>query len=239
VAEPSGKRLAGRLALITGASRGIGAAVARRFAAEGAQLILTARTTGGLEEVDDAIRAAGGSATLVPFDLRDGDKIDQMAAAVYQRFGRLDVLIGNAGMLGALSPIGHLEPKIWQETFEVNLTANWRLLRALDPLLRRSESGRAVFVTCGAARDLAPYWGAYAASKVALEAMVRIYAGEITATKVRANLLDPGIVRTKLRAAAFPGEDRATLRAPDAATEDFVALAAADCDKNGETVRAT
>src|SRR5262252_5066124 len=147
MAAGAGKRLDGRLALVTGASRGIGAAVARRFAAEGAHVILVARTVGGLEELDDEMRAQGGAATLVPLDLRDFDKIDQMGAALYQRFGRLDVLVGNAGVLGSLSPMGHFEPKVWAEVMEVNLTANWRLIRALDPLVRLSEAGRVIFTT--------------------------------------------------------------------------------------------
>lgn len=236
MASSEGKRLAGRLALVTGASRGIGAAVAARFAAEGAQVIALARTVGGLEELDDAIRGAGGSATLIPLDLRNGDKIDQLGPSLYQRFGRLDILVGNAGVLGALSPVGHFEPKTWQEVLDVNLTANWRLIRTLDPLLRQSPAGRAIFVTCAAARAFAPYWGAYAASKAALEAMVRIYAGEIARTQLRVNLLDPGVVRTKLRAVGFPHEDDSLLRLPEEVTATFVTLAAADCSLNGETV---
>ena len=198
-------RLAERIALITGASRGIGAAVAKRFAAEGVHVVALARTVGGLEELDDDIRAAGGTATLLPLDLRKFDGIDQMGAALYQRFGRLDVLVGNAGVLGSLSPMGHFEPKVWAEVMEVNLTANWRLIRALDPLLRLSEAGRVIFTTCAAGREATPYWGAYAASKAALESMAKIYAGEMTKTNVRVNLIDPGTVRTKLRAQGFPG----------------------------------
>jgi NAD(P)-dependent dehydrogenase (short-subunit alcohol dehydrogenase family) len=232
-------RLNGRLALITGASRGIGAAVARRFAAEGAHVILLARTPGGLEERDDEIRAAGGhEATLVPLDLREFDKIDQLGAALYQRFGRLDALVGNAGILGSFSPMGHFDPRTWAEILDVNVTANWRLIRALDPLLRLSPSGRAIFTTCAAARELLPYWGAYAASKAALEAMVKIYAGEVAKTTLRVNLVDPGIVATALRAHGFPGEDRTTLAAPDDVTEPFVAAAAADCTQNGDILRA-
>jgi len=230
-------RLAGRVALITGASRGIGAAVAKRFAAEGAQVILVARTVGAIEELDDEIRAAGGAATLLPLDLRDFGKIDQTGAALYERFGRLDVLVGNAGVLGSLSPMGHFEPKTWAEVIDVNLTANWRLIRALDPLLRLSPAGRAIFTTCAAARDAVPYWGAYAASKAALETMVRIYAGEVAKTNLKVNLVDPGIVRTRLRAQGFPGEDRATLRVPEDVTEPFVAAAAADCSRHGEILR--
>ena len=161
----SGKILDGRTALITGASRGIGAAIAGRFAAEGAHLILTARTVGGLEEVDDAIRGAGGAkATLVPADLLDMDQIDRIAAAVYERFGKLDVLVGNAGTLGILSPVGHVDPKIWDETMALNVTVNYRLIRAFDSLLRLSDAGRAIFVSSGAARSAKPYWGPYSAS---------------------------------------------------------------------------
>ena len=230
----SPKRLEGRLALITGASRGIGAAVARRFAAEGAHVILLARTVGALEERDDEIRALGGSATLVPLDLRDFDKLDQMGASLYQRFGKLDVLVGNAGVLGALSPMGHFDPKTWAQVIETNLTANWRLIRSLDPLLRRSDSGRAIFTTCAAGRETRPYWGAYAASKAALETMVRIYAGEVANTALRVNLVDPGIVATKLRLQGFPAEDRAALKTPDEVVEPFVTLASAECALNGE-----
>jgi NAD(P)-dependent dehydrogenase (short-subunit alcohol dehydrogenase family) len=232
------KRLEGRLALITGASRGIGAAVARRFAAEGAHVILLARTVGGLEERDDEIRALGGSATLVPVDLRDFDKLDQMGASLYQRFGKLDVLVGNAGALGALSPMGHFDPKTWAQVIETNLTANWRLIRSLDPLLRRSDSGRAIFTTCAAGRESRPYWGAYAASKAALEKMVRIYSGEVAKTALRVNLIDPGIVATKLRLQGFPAEDRAALKTPDEVVEPFVALASAECALNGELLQA-
>ena len=242
-------RLAGRIALVTGASRGIGAAVAKRFAAEGAQLVLTARTVGGLEETDDAVRQASGQgaggqgadgqgATLVPLDLRELDKIDQLGASLHERFGRLDILVGNAGVLGTLSPLGHIALETWSEVLEVNLTANWRLIRGLDPLLHRSEAGRAIFVTSGVASAIFPYWGAYAASKAALEMLVRVYAGELEKSAVRANLLDPGVVRTAMRAEAFPGEDPETLRPPEAVTDAFVALAAADCTRNGELVRA-
>ncbi len=233
------RRLAGRIALVTGASRGIGAAVARRFAAEGAQLVLVARTVGGLEEVDDAVRQAGGGpATLVPLDLREFDKIDHLGASLYERFGRLDVLVGNAAVLGMLSPVGHVAPEIWNETVDVNLTANWRLIRSLDPLLRRSDAGRAIFVTSGAASGAFAYWGPYAASKAALESLVRTYAAEVEKTPVRVNLVDPGVVRTAMRAQAFPGEDPMSLPPPEAVTDIFVELARAECEKNGEVVRA-
>jgi NAD(P)-dependent dehydrogenase (short-subunit alcohol dehydrogenase family) len=232
-------RLAGRIALITGASRGIGAAVAQRFAAEGAHVVLAARTVGGLEEVDDAIRAAGGQpATLVPLDLVDGEKIDSLAAAVYERFGRLDVLVGNAGVLGTMTPIGHVDPKEWQHVLDVNVTANWRLIRGFDPLLRLSPAGRAVFVTSGIARGAAPYWAEYATSKAALEMLVKVWAAEVAKTPIRVNLVDPGVVRTRLRAQAYPGEDPTQHPLPETIAGTFVELAAADCTRHGEIVRA-
>ncbi len=231
-------RLQERIAVVTGASRGIGRAVAKRFAAEGAQVIAVARTQGALEELDDEIRADGGQAILMPMNLRDFDTIDRMGGAIYERFGKLDVLVGNAGTLIALSPVGHFRPQDWQEIMDVNVTANYRLIRSLDPLLRQSDAGRAIFVTSGAAVGAHPYWGAYAASKAALEAMVRCYAGEITKTTVKANLLDPGVVRTRMRAIAFPGEDADRLPPPEAVTEQFVRLAEPACTVNGEVVRA-
>ncbi|MBL8675175.1 MAG: SDR family NAD(P)-dependent oxidoreductase [Rhodospirillales bacterium] len=238
-AERSGTgRLAGRVALVTGASRGIGAAVARRFAAEGAHIVAVARTTGGLEELDDTIQAAGGSATLVPLDITDGPAIDRMAEALHGRFGRLDVLVGNAGVLGALSPVGHVEPKQFDRILAVNVTANWRLIRAFDPLLRMAPAGRAIFVTSGVTARSVPYWGPYAASKSALETLVRTYAAEIAHTAVRANLVNPGPTRTKLRAEVFPGEDPATLPSPDDVAEAFVPLAEEACALNGAWVAA-
>ncbi len=232
-------RLSGRIAVITGASRGVGAAVAERFAAEGAQLVLVARTVGGLEELDDKLRGISGQgATLVPLDLREFEAIDRLGASLYERFGRLDVLVGNAGILGELSPTGHIDPGTWAEVMDVNLTANWRLIRSLDPLLRQSEAGRAIFVTSGAAVRPYAYWGPYAVSKAGLEMLVKVYAAELGKTKVRANLINPGPVRTGLRAKALPGEDPENLRPPEAITDCFVDLAAADCAKNGEVVQA-
>jgi len=232
-------RLAGRIAVITGASRGIGAAVAKRFAAEGAHVVLVSRTVGGLEEVDDAIRQAGGTpATLVPQDLREFDALDRLGASLYERFGRVDVLVGNAGVLGTLGPTGHMRPDDWAEVMDVNLTANWRLIRSLDPLLRQSNAGRAIFVTSGAAVQATAYWGAYAVSKAALEMLVRTYAAEIGKTSVRANLIDPGAIRTAMRAKAFPGENPESLEPPDSVTELFVTLAHPSCTRNGEIVRA-
>jgi NAD(P)-dependent dehydrogenase (short-subunit alcohol dehydrogenase family) len=231
-----GDRLAGKVALITGASRGIGAAVAERFAREGAHLVLAARTVGGLEEVDDSIRAVGGSATLVPLDLRDFIKIDELAAALFDRWSRLDILIGNAAEFGTLSPLGHIDPGLWAEVMDLNLTANWRLIRAMDPLLRAAPAGRAVFVTSGAARGVFPYWGPYAVSKAGLEMLVKLYAGEITKTRVRANLIDPGVVRTRLRARIFPGENPDNLPAPEGVAAAFLALALPECTRNGEII---
>jgi NAD(P)-dependent dehydrogenase (short-subunit alcohol dehydrogenase family) len=231
-------RLSGKIALITGASRGIGAAVAERLAREGAHLVLTGRTVGGLEETDDRVRAAGGSATLVPFDLREFIKIDELAAALYERYGRLDILVGNAGEFGVFSPLGHIDPALWSEIVDLNLTANWRLIRAMDPLLRAAEHGRAVFVTTALAREALPYYGPYAVSKAGLEAMVRIYAGEVARTSVRANLLDPGIVRTRLRARIFPGENPATVPSPESVAHAFLPLVLKECRHHGETLGA-
>jgi NAD(P)-dependent dehydrogenase (short-subunit alcohol dehydrogenase family) len=230
--------LTGRVALVTGASRGIGAAVAKRLAAEGAHLILIGRTVGGLEEVDDDIQqATGARATLLPLDLANGDQIDQIGPSIHQRFGRLDILVGNAATIGPLSPIGHITAKDWDRIIAVNLTANWRLMRTLDPLLRIADAGRAIFVTCGVTTAVHPYWGAYAASKAGLETLVRTYAGEVTKTNLRVNLIDPGIVATKLRAAAFPIEDATKLLMPEDVTEGFLDLASPGCHRHGELVR--
>jgi NAD(P)-dependent dehydrogenase (short-subunit alcohol dehydrogenase family) len=232
-------RLEGRIALVTGASRGIGAAVATRFAREGAQLILVARTVGGLEEVDDRIKAEGGSATLVPLDLTEFDSIDEMGRALYERFGRIDALVGNHAQLGVLTPLTHLDPEVWQSVIDANLSSHWRLIRSIDPLLRASGSGRAIFVTSGVARHVFPYWGAYAVSKAALEMLVKTYAAEAESNGIRANIVDPGATRTDMRAAAFPGEDPLTLPPPEAITDVFVDLAAADCSRNGDVVPVT
>lgn len=228
-------RMTGRIALVTGASRGIGAAVARRYAALGAELAIAARTVGALEEVDDDIRRLSGkSATLIPLDLSDAGKIDALGAALHEKFGRLDVLVGNAATLGELTPLAHAAPAMWEETLRVNLTANWRLLRVLDPLLRASPAGRAIFVSSGAARTAVAYWGAYAVSKAGLEMLTKTYAAENAKTSVRANLIDPGVVATRMRAQAFPGENPRHLAQPDAITELFVQLASPQFEESGK-----
>lgn len=231
-------RLAGRIALITGASRGIGAAVAKAFAREGAHCILVARSQGGLEEVDDAIRATGGSATLFPADLTDFDVIDKMGAAIYQRFGRLDILVGNHGILGPLTPMSHIGPTDWDKVMAANLTSCYRLIRSTEPLLRQSDAGRAIFVTSGASDGRHAYWAAYAVTKGALEVMVRTWAQELANTPIKANLINPGGTRTRMRAEAFPGEDPMALPTPEEVAETFVPLAEESCDFTGEIVRA-
>jgi NAD(P)-dependent dehydrogenase (short-subunit alcohol dehydrogenase family) len=230
--------LTGRVAVVTGASRGIGAAAAKALAAAGAHVVLVARTVGGLEEVDDAIRSAGGGATLVPQDLRKLDEIDRLGPALAERFRRCDVLVANAAMLGDLSPVAASDPEVWDRTMLVNVTANHRLIRTLDPLLRGSDAGRAVFVTSGVGQRVTPYWGAYAVSKAALEMMVRLYAAEVANTPLRVNLLSPGATRTRMRAAAFPGEDAGTLKTPEAISGLFVDLCSPACARHGEIVRA-
>lgn len=235
--EAAPGRLAGRIALITGASRGIGAAVAKRFAAEGAHVVAVARTVGGLEEVDDAIfQATGRNATLVPLDLRQFDKIDQLGYSIYERFGRLDVLVGNAGVLETLGPVAHYDPKLFQRLIDVNIMANWRLIRSMDPLLRASDAGRAIFVTAEAAEAPYPYWGPYALTKTALEMMARTYAMEVASSPLKVNLVCPGPVRTRLREQAFPGEDPSTVTPPEAITDAFVDLAEPACTRSGDVV---
>lgn len=225
-----------RVAVVTGASRGIGFALAKRLAAEGAHIVAIARTQGGLEELDDTIRECGGSTTLVPLDLKDFDAIDRLGAAIHERWGRLDVLVANAGILGKLTPIGHLDPKVWDDLLAVNLTANWRLIRSLDPLLRASDAGRAVFVSSGAARIFKAYWGGYAVSKAGLEALAHSYAAEVQSSSVRVNLFNPGPVATRMRAQAMPGEDPSSLPHPDAVADAVVPLCLPGFTGNGTLV---
>ena len=228
-------RLAGRIAVVTGASWGIGYQTALAFGREGAHVIAIARTVGGLEELDDAIRAEGGSpATLVPFDVTDYPAIDRLGAEIDRRWNRLDIFVGNAGLLGGLSPLGHYEPKDFERVLAVNVTANWRFIRSLDPLLRASDAGRALFVSSGAARNFRPYWGPYSTSKAALEALVAVYAAESASTSIRAAIIDPGATRTAMRALAMPGEDPQTLPHPASVAESLIDLASADGEiRNG------
>ena len=228
------KPLADRIALVTGASRGIGAALSLELAQAGAHVVAVARTVGGLEELDDRIKAAGSAATLVPLDLKDSDGITRLAFALNERFERLDVLVGNAGILGTLSPLGHIEPKIWDEVIAVNATANWHLLRAMDPLLRAAPAGRAVFLTSAVAHIGRAYWAAYSASKAALEAMVRSYAAETENTNVRISLFAPGPTRTRMYMTAFPGLDPETLPPPEQIAKAILPLCIADFTESGK-----
>jgi len=226
--------LTGRIALVTGASRGIGAALAVELARRGAHLVLTARTVGGLEETDDRVQVAGGAATLLPMDLADGASLDAVGPSLLQRFGRLDVLVHNAGSLGKLTPVSHIQDKDWASVVAVNLTAAWRLIRTCAPLLERSDAGRAVFVSSGAAHKCTAYWGPYSISKAALEALVRTYAAETASTPVKVMLVNPGPLRTAMRKAAMPGEDPATLKTPEELAPHIVRLASPDWSDTGK-----
>ena len=227
------KLLEGKVALVTGASRGLGRATALALANEGAHIIATARTQGGLEELDDEIKAAGSSATLVPMDVTDYPGIDRLGAAIFERWKKLDILIGNAGLLGKLTPVPHIEPKTWDDVMAVNVTANYRLIRSMDPLLRIAPHGHAIFVTSGVANKCFPYWGAYAVSKAALEAMVKTYAAEMETTSVRANCFSPGPTRTKMRATAMPGEDPMSIPSADEVAAQIVPMCMDDFSDNG------
>ncbi len=230
------KSLQGRIAVITGASRGIGRAVAIALSRQGAHIIAIARTEGGLTDLDDEIKEHGGKATLVPLDVCDGPGIDRLGAAIHERWGHLDILIGNAAILGPLTPAGHIDPKRWDQLISVNLTANYRLIRSLDPLLRLSDAGRAVFVTSREATANTAYWGGYSTTKAGLEALVKTYAHELTNTAVRANLIDPGAVNTSMRSQAMPGEDPASLPTPEDVAPLFVEMVSPNYMGNGEVV---
>jgi NAD(P)-dependent dehydrogenase (short-subunit alcohol dehydrogenase family) len=224
------------IALVTGASRGIGRAVALELARSGAHVVALARTQGALEELDDDVKALGGATTLVPCDLSDHDALDRLGAGLYERWGRLDILVGNAGILGPISPLVHVEPKDWSKVLAVNVTANWRLLRSLDLLLRAAPAGRVVFVTSGAAHraTMKPYWGPYAVSKAALEALARTYAAETeNISNIKVMLANPGPLRTRMRAQAMPGEDPETLQTPDAFAKKIAALCAPEWRDSG------
>jgi NAD(P)-dependent dehydrogenase (short-subunit alcohol dehydrogenase family) len=226
--------LASRIALVSGASRGIGYATARALAKAGAHVIAVARTQGGLEELDDAIRKDGGSATLVPLNLTDFEGIARLGAALNERHGKLDILVGNAGVAGPSSPLGHIELKPWQDVMAVNVTANFQLIRCMEPLLQQSDAGRAVFVTAGAAGSANAYRGPYAASKAALDTLVRCWANETATTQIRVNLFNPGPVRTRMRAIVFPGEDPDTLDTPEQIAEFIVPMCLPSWSETGK-----
>jgi NAD(P)-dependent dehydrogenase (short-subunit alcohol dehydrogenase family) len=228
------KPLASRIALVTGASRGIGYATARALAKAGAHVVAVARTQAGLEELDDEIRKDGGSATLVPLNLTDFDGIARLGAALNERHGKLDILVGNAGVAGPSSPLGHIELKQWHDVMAINVTANFQLIRCMEPLLRQSDAGRAVFITSGAASKASAYLGPYAASKAALETLVRAWANETASTPIRVNLFNPGPIRTRMRATVFPGEDPLTLDTPEQAAELIVPMCAPDWTETGK-----
>ncbi|MEW6644653.1 MAG: SDR family NAD(P)-dependent oxidoreductase [Pseudomonadota bacterium] len=226
--------LSSRIALVTGASRGIGYATARALARAGAHIVAVARTVGGLEELDDDIRKDGGTATLVPLNLTDSDGIARLGAALNERHGKLDILVGNAGVLGPASPLGHIELKAWTDVFAVNVTANFQLVRCMEPLLQRSDAGRAVFVTSGAARKATAYVGPYAASKAAVETLARVWAHETATTALRVNLFNPGPIRTRMRATLMPGEDPETLDTPEQVAELIVPLCTPSWTETGK-----
>jgi NAD(P)-dependent dehydrogenase (short-subunit alcohol dehydrogenase family) len=228
------KPLASRIAVVTGASRGIGRSAALELARAGAHVIALARTQGALEELDDEIRALGGAATLVPADLKDFAALDRLGAAIHERWGKLDILVGNAGVLGEITPLAHVDPAVWETTMAVNVTANWRLIRSLDPLLRASDAGRAIFVSSGAAHNLRAYWGPYSVSKAALEALVHTYAAETVSSPLRVMLVNPGPLRTRMRAAAIPGEDPMSLKTPEDLAPHFVRIASPDWTGTGK-----
>ena len=228
------KDLEGRLAVVTGASRGIGYQIAKQLAERGAHVIAVARTVGGLEDLDDEIQAAGGQATLVPADLTDFDALDRLGAAIFERWKKLDILVANAGMLGVLSPLGHISPKDFEKVMNVNVTANWRLVRSLDPLLRQSDTGRALFLTAVQAQTCTAFWGLQSVSKSAVEALARTWANESLQTPMKINLADPGPTRTGLRAKAMPGENPDTLATPAEVAKDLVELVKPDVQETGK-----
>ncbi|MET0276805.1 MAG: SDR family NAD(P)-dependent oxidoreductase [Pseudorhodoplanes sp.] len=228
------KPLQDRIALVTGASRGIGNTVALALAKAGAHVIAVARTVGGLEELDDAIKAEGGSATLVPLDLKDMDGIARLGGALFDRYKKLDILVGNAGILGPLSPLSHVEPKAFDDVMAINVTANWQLIRCMEPLLVKSDAGRAVFISSGVSWMCRAYWGPYAISKAALNAMVQTWAAENMTTNLRVNLLTPGPIRTRMRAQAMPGEDPMSLETPEKVADKIVEMCLPGFNETGK-----
>jgi NAD(P)-dependent dehydrogenase (short-subunit alcohol dehydrogenase family) len=227
-------RFDGKVALVTGASRGIGKALAKGLALQGAHVVALARTKGALEELDDEMKALGAQISLLRLDLRDGAQIDPLGPTLYERFKRLDIFVGNAGILGPLSPLGHVKEADWSQVMDINVTANWRLLRTLDPILRLSAAGRVLFLTSGAVQHIRAYWGPYAVSKAALEALAKTYAQEVQSTAVRVNLLNPGPMRTRMRRQAFPGEDENSLPNPEEAMPLALSLLTEELTANGE-----
>ena len=225
-----------RVALVTGASRGLGRAAALALASEGVEIIATARTVGALEELDDAISAMGGEAVLVPMALDDRPALRKLAVSIHERWGRLDVMIANAGVLGVLSPVAHLDEAVWDEVIDINLSAVWRMIRVFEPLLKLSDAGRAVLVTSSAAVNCNPYWSAYAASKAGIEALGKCWAAEVKETNLRVNILNPGGVATSMFAGAFPGADLESMAQPEDIAPAFVALSAVDCAYHGEVL---
>ena len=228
--------LDGKVVLVTGASRGLGYQAALEAARRGAHVIAIARTVGGLEDLDDDIKRLGGSTTLVPLDLRDFEAIDRLGLSIFQRWGKLDGLVANAAALGVITPLAHLDPKDFEQTFGLNVTANYRLVRSLDVLLRQSDAGRAVFLSSGAVDGVRPFWGLYAASKSALEVMVRSYADELSVSRATANVFDPGRLRTQMRAKAYPGEDPDTLPHPSTAAPALIDMISPNYSGNGQRV---
>jgi NAD(P)-dependent dehydrogenase (short-subunit alcohol dehydrogenase family) len=228
------RSLTSRIAVVTGASRGIGYATARALAKAGAHIVAVARTQGGLEELDDEISKDGGSATLVPLSMTDSDGIARLGAALHERHGKIDILVGNAGVAGPSSPLGHVDLKPWNDVIAVNLTANFQLIRCMEPLLRASDAGRAVFITAGSAQKAPGYRGPYAASKAALETLVRVWAAETASTPIRVNLFSPGPIRTRMRAVVFPGEDPITLDSPEQAAELILPMCAPEWSETGK-----
>lgn len=226
--------LTGRIALVTGASRGIGYFTAVELAKAGAHVIACARTVGGLEDLDDAIKAVGGTATLVPFDLADMKAIDALGASIHERWGKLDILVANAGMLGVISPVGHIEAKVFEKVMNINVTATWRLIRSVEPLLLKSDAGRALILSSGAAHSCRPFWGAYSTSKAAVEALARTWAAETEQTHLRINSINPGATRTAMRAQAMPGEDPDTLPHPSEVALAIVPLASPELTETGK-----
>lgn len=229
--------LQGRIALVTGASRGIGYFTALALAKQGAHVIAVARTNGGLEELDDAIRAAGGTATLVPMDLTDMPAIDRLGGAINVRWGRLDILVANAGVLGTISPVAHVEAKVFEKVMAVNVTATWRMIRSVEPLLLKSDAGRALVLSSGVAHSARAFWGPYAASKAAVETLARVWSEEMSKTSLKVNAIDPGATRTAMRAQAMPGENPDTLPHPSEVAEKLVPLCGPDCTETGKLFR--